>query len=43
MPQGLADLDVDDDFAQLRWFLMPDEASADLGAETAGPNLAARR
>ncbi|CAN5615764.1 aminotransferase class V-fold PLP-dependent enzyme [soil metagenome] len=42
-PQGLADLDVEDDFAQLRWFLMPDEAAADLGAETAGPNLTARR
>ena len=32
-PQRAADLDVGGDFEGLRWFLLPDEASAELAAE----------
>ena len=32
-PQGAADLVVGDDFEGLRWFLLPDEAAAELAAE----------
>jgi selenocysteine lyase/cysteine desulfurase len=31
-PQRVADLDVGDDFEGLRWFLLPDEAAAELAA-----------
>jgi hypothetical protein len=34
-PQGTADLAVGPDFEGLRWFLMPDEAAAELAAEGA--------
>jgi hypothetical protein len=33
-PQGSADLAVGPDFEGLRWFLMPDEAAAELAAES---------
>ncbi len=33
-PQRSADLDVGEDFEGLRWFLMPDEAAAELAAAT---------
>jgi selenocysteine lyase/cysteine desulfurase len=33
-PQGPADLDVGDDFEGLRWFLLPDEAAAELRASS---------
>ena len=32
-PQSAADLDVGGDFEGLRWFLLPDEAAAELAAE----------
>jgi len=35
-PQAASDLDVDALFHELRWFLMPDEAAAELAADPAG-------
>ncbi len=41
-PQSAADLDVDALFQELRWFLMPDEAAAELAAERSSAGVAAR-
>ncbi len=42
-PQGSADLAVGPDFEGLRWFLMPDEAAAELAAEGAVESAATSR
>jgi hypothetical protein len=42
-PQGSADLAVGPDFEGLRWFLMPDEAAAELAAEGAVDGAATPR